>query len=217
MAKTCSHVAEHVKKVKPHTKGCEECLKAGTTWVHLRMCLECGHVGCCDSSRGPPRARPLPLPLSTRSSNPPSAAKTGAGATSTKCISRIRSRPVPLRSASNPHRSSTILKLRICPARNGSGFADGAGAFPFHRACSIDVRDERSAPSWTPSRVPHVTACRRRRVCRTAGSCREFLRPTPPSRGRSTPRPRGPTPHRPPCAPRCTRRCWSGSAASCSA
>jgi uncharacterized UBP type Zn finger protein len=52
MAKpVCSHVAEHLKKVKPHTKGCEECLASGDTWVHLRMCLECGHVGCCDSSK----------------------------------------------------------------------------------------------------------------------------------------------------------------------
>ena len=47
----CSHVAAHIKPVKPHTRGCEECLKLGDTWVHLRMCLECGHVGCCDSSK----------------------------------------------------------------------------------------------------------------------------------------------------------------------
>ncbi|MGD0729573.1 MAG: UBP-type zinc finger domain-containing protein [Candidatus Micrarchaeaceae archaeon] len=39
--------------VKPKTPdGCEECLKEGTTWVHLRLCLKCGHVGCCDSSIG---------------------------------------------------------------------------------------------------------------------------------------------------------------------
>jgi uncharacterized UBP type Zn finger protein len=31
-------------------KGCEECLKMGSDWVHLRLCLTCGHVGCCDSS-----------------------------------------------------------------------------------------------------------------------------------------------------------------------
>jgi uncharacterized UBP type Zn finger protein len=30
---------------------CEDCVKTGDTWVHLRMCLECGHVGCCDSSK----------------------------------------------------------------------------------------------------------------------------------------------------------------------
>jgi hypothetical protein len=41
----CSHVAEHLKSVKPQTKGCEECLKLGQKWLHLRMCLECGHVG----------------------------------------------------------------------------------------------------------------------------------------------------------------------------
>ena len=38
--------------VPPRTPGCEECLKAGTSWVHLRLCLTCGHVGCCDSSPG---------------------------------------------------------------------------------------------------------------------------------------------------------------------
>ncbi len=36
---------------KPHTKGCEECLKTGDTWVHLRLCETCGQVGCCDSSK----------------------------------------------------------------------------------------------------------------------------------------------------------------------
>jgi uncharacterized UBP type Zn finger protein len=51
MAVQCTHAKDHVKNVKPHTKGCEECLKTGDTWVHLRMCLECGHVGCCDSSK----------------------------------------------------------------------------------------------------------------------------------------------------------------------
>jgi uncharacterized UBP type Zn finger protein len=50
-APVCSHVAEHLKKVTQRTKGCEECLASGDTWVHLRMCLECGHVGCCDSSK----------------------------------------------------------------------------------------------------------------------------------------------------------------------
>jgi uncharacterized UBP type Zn finger protein len=52
MAEKCTHVADHIKKVKPRTKGCEECLKTGSAWVHLRMCMECGHVGCCDSSEG---------------------------------------------------------------------------------------------------------------------------------------------------------------------
>ncbi len=45
----CSHLG-HIHNVTAHTDGCEECLKSGSTWVHLRLCLECGHVGCCDSS-----------------------------------------------------------------------------------------------------------------------------------------------------------------------
>ncbi len=51
MPAVCTHIAEHVKPVHPHTRGCEECLKMGDGWVHLRLCLECGHVGCCDSSK----------------------------------------------------------------------------------------------------------------------------------------------------------------------
>ena len=45
----CEHVAS-VKEVTPSADGCEDCLKIGATWVHLRLCEECGHVGCCDSS-----------------------------------------------------------------------------------------------------------------------------------------------------------------------
>ena len=39
-----------VRPVSPRTRGCEECLRLGTPWVHLRLCLTCGKVGCCDSS-----------------------------------------------------------------------------------------------------------------------------------------------------------------------
>jgi hypothetical protein len=39
-----------IRDVTPHTRGCEECLRMGTPWLHLRLCLTCGHVGCCDSS-----------------------------------------------------------------------------------------------------------------------------------------------------------------------
>ena len=48
--KRCSHLSE-IRRVEPHTDGCEECLKMGDSWVHLRLCMECGHVGCCDSSK----------------------------------------------------------------------------------------------------------------------------------------------------------------------
>lgn len=49
-APQCAHVAE-VGEVTPHTDGCEECLQSGDRWVHLRVCMVCGHVGCCDSSK----------------------------------------------------------------------------------------------------------------------------------------------------------------------
>lgn len=47
---TCTHL-EQIRDVMPKTPdGCEECLKTGDSWVHLRLCETCGHVGCCDSS-----------------------------------------------------------------------------------------------------------------------------------------------------------------------
>lgn len=47
---SCDHIA-HAKAQPPKTpQGCEECLQIGSGWVHLRLCLTCGHVGCCDSS-----------------------------------------------------------------------------------------------------------------------------------------------------------------------
>lgn len=48
--KDCVHLTE-IHDVQPSTtKGCEDCLREGTQWVHLRECLVCGHVGCCDNS-----------------------------------------------------------------------------------------------------------------------------------------------------------------------
>jgi hypothetical protein len=49
MSGSCSHVAS-IRDVTPSTRGCEECLKTGSPWVHLRLCRTCGHVGCCDDS-----------------------------------------------------------------------------------------------------------------------------------------------------------------------
>jgi uncharacterized UBP type Zn finger protein len=46
----CTHVSE-IRDVTPSADGCEDCLAIGDTWVHLRLCMECGHVGCCDSSK----------------------------------------------------------------------------------------------------------------------------------------------------------------------
>lgn len=47
----CSHL-KHIKHHQPNTlQGCEECLIRGDGWVHLRLCDDCGHVGCCDQSK----------------------------------------------------------------------------------------------------------------------------------------------------------------------
>ena len=48
MPKSCPHVPPTPHA--PRAAGCEECLAAGGRWLHLRLCLSCGHVGCCDDS-----------------------------------------------------------------------------------------------------------------------------------------------------------------------
>ncbi|HSK26334.1 MAG TPA: UBP-type zinc finger domain-containing protein [Jiangellales bacterium] len=48
---TCEHLDGRGPDPEPSTRdGCEDCLRTGGRWVHLRLCLDCGHVGCCDSS-----------------------------------------------------------------------------------------------------------------------------------------------------------------------
>ena len=48
--KGCSHFTL-MREVTPSADGCEDCLKIGDRWVHLRICLICGHVGCCNDSK----------------------------------------------------------------------------------------------------------------------------------------------------------------------
>ena len=49
MNRTCTHL-DQVRDVTPSSAGCEDCLRIGGRWVHLRLCMTCGHVGCCDNS-----------------------------------------------------------------------------------------------------------------------------------------------------------------------
>ncbi len=49
MTDQCEHL-DTVEAVEPSADGCEDCLASGGRWVHLRICQQCGHVGCCDSS-----------------------------------------------------------------------------------------------------------------------------------------------------------------------
>jgi hypothetical protein len=50
---SCTHL-DHVlvSELPDAVEGCEDCLRDGGAWLHLRICLECGHVGCCDDSPG---------------------------------------------------------------------------------------------------------------------------------------------------------------------
>jgi uncharacterized UBP type Zn finger protein len=47
----CTHLDQiAVRELPASVEGCEECLRTGGKWLHLRICLTCGHVGCCDDS-----------------------------------------------------------------------------------------------------------------------------------------------------------------------
>jgi uncharacterized UBP type Zn finger protein len=48
---SCTHLDTATRDPEPRTPdGCEDCLRSGGRWVHLRLCMDCGQVGCCDSS-----------------------------------------------------------------------------------------------------------------------------------------------------------------------
>ncbi len=49
MATDCTHL-DTVGDIRPSGTGCEECLRSGSAWLHLRLCMSCGHIGCCDQS-----------------------------------------------------------------------------------------------------------------------------------------------------------------------
>jgi uncharacterized UBP type Zn finger protein len=49
-SRQCSHT-DRIRDVQRSSERCEQCIALGDTWVHLRMCMTCGQVGCCDSSK----------------------------------------------------------------------------------------------------------------------------------------------------------------------
>jgi uncharacterized UBP type Zn finger protein len=51
MSESCTHLDQiTLTELPASVDGCEDCLRAGGKWLHLRICLSCGHVGCCDDS-----------------------------------------------------------------------------------------------------------------------------------------------------------------------
>ena len=150
----CKHEIE-IDPLPPRTPGCEECLKTGTPWVHLRLCLSCGHVGCCDSSPGRHAtkhfhhtAHPVIASLSRASGGP--------GATS---IGRRRtSRSKPCRTCGTEsgsrwtwrrlkHGRARLAVRRLSQARRGP---DGrAGPLPLDEAASITGTGRSSSRSAT--------------------------------------------------------------------
>ncbi len=91
----CTHVA-HIRIEQPIGSGCEDCMRMGDTWSQLRMCIECGYVGCCDSSKN---KHAIFAPRSIRSRNRSRAERNGLGATSMNfgsknCLFRNQTREI---------------------------------------------------------------------------------------------------------------------------
>ncbi len=86
----CEHV-EEIRDVEPSSDGCLECLQTGDDWVHLRLCLTSGHVGCCDTSINKHATKHF------HKTHHPILVKTGAGAMSTGLCFREQRRRIQSR------------------------------------------------------------------------------------------------------------------------
>ena len=82
MSDECTHT-DAIRDVTPSALGCEECLKIGSEWLHLRLCRICGHVGCCDDSRNRHATKHFHA-TRHQSSRAMTRRKAGDGATSTR-------------------------------------------------------------------------------------------------------------------------------------
>ena len=121
---SCKHKAA-INEVRPSARGCEECLKIGSPWVHLRLCRTCGHVGCCDDSPIGMRRR-ISMPPATRSSRAMIRRRDGAGAMWTRWRSICLTR--------RPNGGRSRIRLTERPAEAGQS---GAGLYA---ACCFTCR-----------------------------------------------------------------------------
>ena len=90
----CTHL-DQIRDVTPLSTGCQQCLELGDTWVHLRMCMTDGQVGCCDSSKNKHASRHArEHALSTRSFARSSPARIGCGVIPTRHCCKLQARSV---------------------------------------------------------------------------------------------------------------------------
>ena len=140
-------------------EGCADCLREGTTWVHLRLCLTCGNVGCCDSSVGKHAERALPR------DRPPGDAQLRARRGVALVLRRRGARLAPgglLRASGAPGPGRRRTRRRTCP----TGSAPPAGSPPTRARPRPGAR--RPAPRTT---APAARSRRRGRPGRRRGGC----------------------------------------------
>jgi hypothetical protein len=198
---TCTHLDHvHVTRLPESVDGCEECLEANDPWLHLRICLECGHVGCCDSSpnkHATAHADETGHPI-IRSLQP---ARCGRGATSTRCScgsprSRARrasrrrrwadERPGRRRLRPGQHRSRALPRSTAGPGRGARAYGavghlrDGQAHLPWRG------RPLRRDDDGDDARVPGDSGARERRRHRgdrgRRANAARVLRPAPGAR-----------------------------------
>jgi hypothetical protein len=111
MSDECIHT-DTIREVTPSAVGCEECLKIGSPWVHLRLCRTCGHVGCCDDSPNRHATKHFTR-RATQSSKAMTRPKAGGGVTS-----RGHARPQRSRHPAQSPDYELLLKLGHSPIKS---------------------------------------------------------------------------------------------------
>ena len=148
MAMVCEHLFE-AKPIPARTPGCEECLKRGTPWVHLRLCLTLRPRRLLRQLAGPARHAALPPARATRSSRPSSPANAGPGATSIEmeldvCRRNILPRTCVTEATASDEEPETCPSTTCepSPSPSSTGPAGRAGAMPADDAQALSRRRE---------------------------------------------------------------------------
>ena len=174
MSQTCTHL-DQVEDVTLSSEGCEDCLRIGSSWVHLRLCMSCGHVGCCDNS--PNRHATAHF----RSDTTPSSSRTNrvrTGGTATSTISRSTSRthhrsPIP-------EHTSAVLPRQLRPSVLEQKLED--------ERARVDLSSRVAEGRFAGARASRARRAHRRRSHR--GSCRPCSAATSAGGLRAPPAPR---------------------------
>ena len=140
---SCAHLeAVTITELPDTIAGCEDCLAAGGVWCHLRICLSCGHVGCCDSSPG--RHASAHAAATGHPLDPLGAA--GRGLVVVLRRQRHAAHPRRDRRAEHPAVADGLLVLRLVTDARNPGMPAPAGKDAGPKVCLWHIERPRTQP-----------------------------------------------------------------------